>query len=143
MNKGRLLVLVGSLVLIFGAFLPWISVPNLYGLHGPAYEGIEAGWEGDGFLTGGAGVGLMLFEGLWGRKPRRWYPLAGIVLAALAALVVLLDFGQILEIDPQAGFFAAADIGLYVTLAGALLAGIGWLERVVPAPRQREALSSG
>ncbi len=37
MNKGRILVLVGSLFLIIGGFCPWISVPNLFGLSGPSY----------------------------------------------------------------------------------------------------------
>jgi hypothetical protein len=111
MNKGRVLVFVGSILLILGAFLPWISVPDLFGLSGPSYEGIEAGWEGDGVLTAGVGLVLMLSELLFGGEPRRWYQITGIVLAGLAASVVFLDFRRILEIAPEAGFYAATDIG--------------------------------
>lgn len=47
------------------------------------------------------------------------------LLAALAVLVVIGDFYRILEIDPDAGFFAAKDVGIYVTLIDALLAFVG------------------
>jgi hypothetical protein len=137
MNKGRLLVLVGSLLLIVGGFLPWISVPDLFGLSGPSYEGIEAGWEGDGVLTTGVGLILILSELLFGGVARRWFTLTRVVLAALSVSVVFLDFRRILELAPEAGFFAATDIGLYVTLVGALLALIGCIWGRVPAPTQQ------
>jgi hypothetical protein len=66
MNKGRILVLVGSLLLIIGGFLPWISVPNLFGLSWPSNEGIEVGWEGDRVLTTGIGLILVLSQLLFG-----------------------------------------------------------------------------
>jgi hypothetical protein len=69
--------------------------------------------------------------------------LAGIVLAALAASVVLLDFRRILEIAPEAGFYAATDIGIYMTLVGALLALIGCLWRRVPASTHQGATIAG
>ena len=137
MSRGRVLVLVGALLLIIGGFLPWISVPNLFGLSGPSFEGIEIGWEGDGFLT--AGIGLILILGellLWGDS-RRWFAFIGVVLAVLAASVVFLDFRRILDLAPEAGFYAATDIGIYVTLVGALLALIGCLWRRVPAPTKQ------
>jgi len=143
MNKGRILVLVGSLALIVGGFLPWISVPNLFGLSGPSYEGIEVGWEGDGFLTSGVGLILILGELLFGGVSRRWFTLTGVVLAALAASVVFLDFRRILEIAPEAGFYAATDIGIYVTLVGALLALIGSLSKRVPVSTQHGATPTG
>ena len=143
MNKGRLLVLVGSLLLIVGGFLPWISVPDLFGLSGPSYEGIEAGWEGDGVLTTGVGLILILSELLFGGVARRWFTLTRVVLAALPASVVFLDFRRILEIAPEAGFYAATDIGIYVTLVGALLALIGCLWKRVPASMHQGATTTG
>jgi hypothetical protein len=143
MNKPRVLVLVGSLLLIFGGFLPWISVPDLFGLSGPSYEGIEVGWEGDGVLTAGMGLVILLCELLIGGEHRRWYQITGTVLAALAASVVFLDFRRILELAPEAGFFAATDMGIYVTLLGALLALIGCLLKRVPAARHQGATTSG
>lgn len=143
MNRGRILVLVGSLALIVGGFLPWISVPHLFGLSGLAYEGIEIGWEGDGFLTAGIGLILLFGELLFGGASRRWFVLPGGVLAMLAASVALLDFRRIVEIAPAAGFYAATDIGLYVTLAGALLALIGCLCRYAPASRLQGEVTAG
>ncbi len=143
MNKGRLLVLVGSLLLIVGGFLPWISVPDLFGLSGSFYEGIEAGWEGDGVLTTGVGLILVLSELLFGGVARRWFTLTRVVLAALSASVVFLDFRRILELAPEAGFFAATDIGLYVTLVGALFALIGCIWGCVPVPTQQVTATIG
>ena len=142
MNKGRILVFVGSILLILGGFLPWISVPNLFGLSGAYYEGIEVGWEGDGVLTTSVGLVLMVSELMFGGVSRRWYMLTGVVLAALAASVVFLDFSRILEIAPEAGFYEATDIGIYVTLVGALLALLGCLWKRVPASRQQGATTS-
>lgn len=137
MNKARLLVIGGTLALIIGGFLPWISVPHLYGLSGPAYEGIAIGWEGDGTLTAGVGVILLLSELLLRRGSQRWFALVGGILALLAASVVLLDFRQIVALDPAAGFYAATDYGIYVTLAGALLALGGCLLKRIPGSAQR------
>jgi hypothetical protein len=80
-------------------------------------------WLGrDGFLTAGIGVILVLGELLLRRDSQRWFAFAGGVLAILAASIVFLDFQQILAIEPAAGFYAATDYGIYVTLAGAVLA---------------------
>jgi len=143
MNKGRMLVLIGSLLLIVGGFLPWISVPNLFGLSGPSYEGIEVGWEGDRVLTTGVGLILVLSQLLFGGVARRWFDLTGAVLAALAASVVFLNFRRILELAPEAGFYAATDVGIYVTLAGALLVLIGCLWKRVLASTQQGATTTG
>jgi hypothetical protein len=114
---------------VIGAFLPWILVPDLFGLVGPAYESIEVGWEGDGIVTGWIGVillvGALLSRGRAGRR----YSVPGAILAAITVSVVLLDFQRILEIGPSTGFFAATDIGLYATLLGGLLAIIGSLRK--------------
>lgn len=131
MKKGRTLVLIGSLTLIIGGFLPWISAPNLFGVTGTSIEGIEAGWEGDGFLTSGIGLALLLGELFFGKPSRKWFGLTVTGLAALAAFVVFLDFRRILEIAPEAGFYAATDAGIYVTLLGAVLAMIGGLSNSV------------
>ena len=143
MDKRKILVLAGSFLLIIAGFLPWISVPDLYGIQDPYYEGIEIGWEGDGYLTAGAGLILLLGELSLGLHSRRWLTFTGVVLAALAVTVVLLDFRQILKIAPETGFYAATDIGIYVTLVGALLALIGSLPKRIPASMHPEATPPG
>jgi uncharacterized membrane protein len=37
---------------------------------------------------------------------------------------------RVLEINPSAGFFAGTDVGLYITLIGAILALVGALSRI-------------
>jgi hypothetical protein len=120
-----MLVLIGGLILVLGSRLPWMSVPVLFGVEGPAFEAIEIGWEGDGLITGGIGLILLLIGIFWKGRTGKRYSIPGAILAALVILVVIGDFYRILEIDPDAGFFAATDIGIYVTLIGALLAFVG------------------
>ena len=123
MQTNRILILAGGLILILGSRLPWMSVPILFGVQGPAYEAIEIGWEDNGFITGGIGL-ILLIEGIFWRESAR-YSIPGAILAAYAVSVVIGCFQRILEIDPHAGFFAATDIGIYLTLAGSLLAFVG------------------
>ena len=56
------------------------------------------------------------------------FPLAR--LAGLVAAMVIGDFQRVLEIGPEAGFFAAVDVGLYLTLMGAILAVAGSVLRL-------------
>jgi hypothetical protein len=121
MQTKKLLVLTGGLILILGSRLPWMSVPVLFGVQGPAYESIEIGWEDNGFITGG--IGLIFFLGgmFWRGRAQAGYSIPAAILAACAVLVVIGCFQRVLEIDPSAGFFASTDIGIYVTFIGALL----------------------
>jgi hypothetical protein len=122
MRTNRMLVLLGGLILILGSRLPWMSVPVLFGVQGPAYEAIEIGWEDNGYITGGLGLILLLIGIFWSGRIGKRYSIPGAILAALAVSVVLGCLYRILEIGPSAGFFAATNIGIYVTLIGALLA---------------------
>ena len=143
MRTNRLLVLTGGLILILGSRLPWMSVPVLFGVEGPTFEAIEIGWEGDGFITGGIGLILLLVGIFWRGRIEKRYSIPGAILAALAILVVIGDFYRILEIDPDAGFFAGTDVGIYVTLIGALLALVGAQNRTsVDQERQNTILLS-
>ena len=129
MRMNRMLVLIGGMILILGSRLPWMSAPVLFGVEGPTFEAIEIGWEGDGFITGGIGLILLLVGVFWRGRIEKRYSIPGAILATLAILMVIGDFYRILEIDPDAGFFAATDVGIYVTLMGALLALAGALFR--------------
>ncbi len=137
MRTNRMLVLIGGFILILGSRLPWMSVPVLFGVEGPAFEAIEIGWEGDGFITGGIGLILLLVGIFWRGRIEKRYSIPGAILATLAILMVIGDFYRILEIDPDAGFFAATDVGIYVTLIGALLALVGALLRT-PVDQERQ-----
>lgn len=127
MQTNRLLVLAGGLILVIGSRLPWISVPVLFGVQGPAVEGIEIGWEDNGFVTGGIGLILLLVGMFWRGRTGKIYSLPAAILSAVAIIVVFGCFMRALQINPPAGFFAATDTGIYATLAGALLAFVGAL----------------
>jgi hypothetical protein len=116
-----------------------MSVPILFGVEGPEYEAIEIGWEDNGFVTGGIGL-ILLLGGLFlkGRAGNRYF-IPGVILAAIAIVEVFGCFHRVLEIDPSAGFFAATDVGIYVTLVGALLALVGAL---LKTPVRREIPST-
>jgi hypothetical protein len=112
MNFGRVTVPqrvsgVAILVVVLGAFLPWVSI---FGIS-------KIGIEGDGVITlvlavAGAVI-LAMTTGLVGsaRTPGRTSQIALLVLAVLVALIGLLDMN------------GAAAIGLYLTLFG----GIAWV----------------
>ncbi len=121
MQTNRMMVLTGAVITILGSRLAWMSVPVLYGVQGPAYESIEIGWEDNGLITAAIGLILFLVGIFWKGRAGKRYSIPGAILASLAAFIVLGCFKTILEIDPEAGFFAATDIGIYVTLIGTLL----------------------
>jgi hypothetical protein len=131
MKTQKLLVLMGGLILILGSRLPWMSVPVLYGLQGPAYESIEIGWEDNGLVTGG--IGLILFLGaiFWRSRAKAGFSIPAAILAVYAALIVTGCFLSILEMDPPAGFFAATDTGIYVSFIGSLLTLVGTVGAVM------------
>lgn len=132
MKRGQQVTLIGSIVLIIGAFLPWISVANLFGKAGSAYEGIAVGWEGDGVLTGGIGLLLLLGTLVYKGSSEKKYAIIGVILAFLVGVIVFLDFLRIAELQPESGFFAATGVGLYLTLLGALLAAVGGWQKLSP-----------
>jgi hypothetical protein len=136
MHKPRILVLTGALLLLLGSRLPWMSATVLFGVDDPVSRSLEIGWEDNGFIT--AALGQLLFLGCIFLKGRvgKPYSIPGAVFAMIALFVVTGCFIRILEIAPSVGFFAATDIGIYVTLLGALLALVGalWVVRTPPGP---------
>ena len=143
MQTNRILLLTGGLMLIIGSRLPWMSVPALFGVQGPVYESIEIGWEDNGFITGGIGLILLLAEIFWRGRIGTSYSILGAILAASAVAVVIGCFQRVIEIDPSAGFFAATDIGIYVTLIGSLLALLGTVGALLTSIRNHPRPTSG
>jgi hypothetical protein len=127
MRLSRIIILLAGMLLIVASRLPWMSVPVLFGVEGPSVEAIEIGWEDNGFVT--AAIGFLLLVGAVLLKDsataRHYLPAAS--LAALAVAVVAGCFQRVIEIAPAAGFFAATDIGIYLTLAGGMLGLVGAL----------------
>ena len=130
MSRAQRITLVGALILIIAAFMPWMKPVVLFGDVAIGHEGIAIGWEGDGTLTGGVGVILLLVALFYKGKPGKIYSLTVMTFGLLGCWVIFSDFRRIAEIDPAAGILAATDIGLYLTLAGGLAAVIGGLQKI-------------
>jgi len=138
MHKSRIIVLAGALLLLLGARLPWMSSPVLFGVDNPVSRALEIGWEDNGFITGGIGVLLLLPVLFMKGKMGQRYTVPGAFLAGLAIFVVAGCFKRVLDINPAEGFFAGTDVGIYVTLLGALLALLGALWPVSSSRQARQ-----
>jgi len=144
MQTRRVFVIIGGVILVIGSRLPWMSVPVLFGVEGPAYEAIEVGWENNGIVTGGIGLVLLLGGLFLGGRRGAKYAVPVAVLATLALLVIAGCVWRVFEISPSEGFFAATDVGLYVTLIGALVALVGaLLKNPVSLKAQKGAQATG
>ena len=130
MNKNQLIMVIGALILIIAAFLPWINVSALYGNVPGIDEGIAAGWEGDGFITGGIGLILLVSAFMIKGNPGKRYSITGAIFGLLTCSVILSDFLAIIRIGPEAGILASTCIGLYLTFAGGLLAIFSGLQMI-------------
>jgi hypothetical protein len=106
-----------------------MSVPVLFGVSGPTVEAIEIGWEDNGYVTGLLGIVLLLIGILRKGTEGHRYSILATLLAGLALLQVAGCFQRVLEINPEAGFFPATKVGIYITLLGASLAMTGALTR--------------
>ncbi len=132
MHPGRHVLFLAAAGLIAGALLPWVKITSLFG------ELSVAGYEGDGLLTGGIGLLLLLTALLTaGRAGRRYSPAAA-ALGALALAVALWDLFRVQDAIAQnqvEGLMrAAVGAGLYLTLAAAALALVGGLQRLPEEP---------
>jgi len=141
MHASRSLVLLGAFALCVGARLPWMSVPVLFGVSGPAVQAIEIGWEDNGYVTGAVGITLLLIGTLRKGREGQLYSIAAAFLATVALLQVAGCFLRVLEIRPEAGFFPATKVGIYVTLLGGLLAMTGALTRPLIRSNDGESAS--
>jgi len=130
MKRAQIVTFLGGTALIVAAFLPWMKPVVLFGEAAIGYERLAIGWEGDGFVTGGAGAILLLVTLFYKGKPGKIYSLQTTALGLLACWVILSDLRRIAEIDPPEGILAATDIGLFLTLAGGLAVVIGGLLKV-------------
>ena len=132
MNQAQKITLIGALVLIIAAFLPWIKPTVLFGEAAISQESIAVGWEGDGIITGGVGWILLLVAFFFKGKPGKMYSLQIATAGLLACCVIFSDFRRIAEVGPTTGILAATDIGLYLTLAGGLVIIAGGLQKISP-----------
>ena len=127
MNRGRILTLVGAIGLIIGALLPWIVAEAVFG-GSLSTKGIE----GDGQITAGIGVIVLVIAAVSKGKPSKLYSIAGSILAGLAAIVLIVDFSHLNKVvfDTPFGVSAKLGSGLYLSIVAALVALVGGVQRV-------------
>lgn len=130
----RLIVLIGMMLVIVGAFLPWINLPTFLG--GAL---AQRGLAGGGFLTLALGIlGLVSLLLPWRFLRLTALPAAGLALVstmvALAALAYVIWNLFSLSLNPGA-YPHAIGSGLYMTFAGNLVALVGglWPAHLAPA----------
>lgn len=124
MHSCRKLVLCGSLALIAGAFLPW-SEWGCPSLHSSVHI---LGLDGEGSAS--AIIGLLLLGMCLTKraKPSSHYSLIGTLLASCAGAIAAENIFEVAGkisatlAESSTDIVASVGIGLFVTLAGALLA---------------------
>lgn len=127
MNRGQTLCLIGGISLLFGALLPWATVRSLtLGL-----SLSKAGYEGDGIITGGFGLLLLIGAVVSKGKPGKTYSVVATILATLAGLA---SFSALTGVSGfstgDKGLVASVGPGILLSLAGAVIALVGGLQTV-------------
>lgn len=136
MSRGlQIIILLGAVVLLIGAMLPWISIVT------SDDTVITGGYEGDRLITGSVGAAILL--GMFALKSKsRLHFIVASVLALIAVGIVVRDWLTIRTILARAadggvntdGIIVTAGsvgVGIYVSLVGSVLALIGGLLRVL------------
>ena len=132
MNRGKILTLVGAIGLIIGALLPWIVAEAVFG-GSISKSGIDGnGQISDGYVTAGIGVIVLVIAAVSKGESGKLYSIAGSILAGLAAIVLIVDFLDVnkMVFDTPFGVSAKIGIGLYLSIAAALVALVGGVQRV-------------
>ncbi len=122
-NLARNIYLVGSILLIIGALLPWAKMTTTFGTMS------LAGYEGDGMISGGIGV-LLLIGGLLSKgKLNKPYSIAGAIFGGISGLVVIPKIFSIGSITSEIAY-ASVGAGIYVSVLGVILVIVGGIKKV-------------
>ncbi len=123
MHRGHQLVVAGAAGLLLGAALPWAKITSIFGTM------TKAGYEGDGVITGGIGIILLIMVFLRPVRPGKRF-IGGAILAGLAAAASIYDFVDVAQSISESEFGVAASVGsgLYLSVVAALIALFGSLQ---------------
>lgn len=131
MNSARVLTLLGSIGLVGGALLPWVSANSIFGSMS------KVGIEGDGMFTAGIGVILLLTALLAKGKPGKIYSWAVSIFWLIAFFLLVYTYTNVsaaVSNEASGMLIASVGTGLYVSFLGAILAFIGGLIRIPAIP---------
>lgn len=129
------LVALGGLLLVVCAFLPWISLDflgtkiSVNGLGQVSDKTIPSGsTASDGVIAIFLGVVLLILGGLSFVLKQRWLPIAALVFAVFAVLLMafeLIHNTSSINSDPSLGNIASNGLGVYLGLLGGIIALVG------------------
>jgi hypothetical protein len=131
MNRARVITLLGSIGLIGGALLPWVSTNSIFGSMS------KVGIEDDGMFTAGIGVILLLTALLAKGKPGKIYSWVVSVFGLIAFFLLVYTYTNVsaaVSSNASEMLIASVGSGLYVSFLGAILAFIGGLLRIPAIP---------
>ena len=126
-SNGRLLFGLGALGLIIGALLPWVK------MSAPLVGTLTlSGIEGDGMITGGIGLILLIGAALSKGKAEKRYSIVGAIFGLIAGLIIFpkpFTIGAAI-VDTSDVVSASIGSGIYLSIIGVVLVIIGGLQRV-------------
>lgn len=127
-NNGRTLSLLGAGALVAGALLPWaeITAPFVGTVSVPGYRG-------DGLLTGGIGLLLLLGALASQGKPGKRYSIAIAIFGLLTLLLTIPKIFAIGDIEATSAI-AGVGVGLWVSIVGGIMSVAGGMTRLPAAP---------
>ena len=133
---------LGALLAIIGTFLEWGSADTT-GTNAATVQGFSFP---DGRLVMGIGFALLIMAlAMWmTRRVDSWFDsdLMAVALSTIATVVICTTWADIATSD-RSGVSASPEIGLYVSLAGAVIAWIGSLAGLFRSRSDRASEDSG
>jgi hypothetical protein len=129
----RTLVLVGAVLVMLAAWLPWTSLPSFL-----VGDLARRGWEAGGLFTPGLAL-LAALSLLLPWRPLRRVALTAAVLAVLINLIALVAFARVIQfstgLEMDLGTqLSSVGSGLYLTFVGAWLMLFAGLSEAEPPP---------
>jgi hypothetical protein len=125
-NTARWVIILSSLGLIIGAMLPWgvLTAPFVGTVSIP-------GTRGDGLITGGIGLLLLISAILYKGKTGKAYSIGSAVFGIIAGVISFTKFGALSTISLNDGFAdVSIGIGVYLSVIASILTVIGGFMKV-------------
>ncbi len=124
--NARTTTLIGAAGLLLGMLLPWATITAPF-----VGTVTVAGYQGDGVITGGIGLLLLIGALVYKGKSGKMYSIASALLGLAAAAVAapkIVTVGSALA--GQSSVIGGVGVGVYVTVIGGVIALVGGLMRM-------------
>jgi len=128
MGTAKNMVIIGGIGLLIGAAMPWGTITTIFG------QMSINGYEGDGIITGGIGLVLLIAGLLAKPKPGKRYSLLGgliFLFTGWLAIRTMTNLNQIASDDIGSGMIQIGT-GLYISIIAAIIGAIGGFTLIPP-----------